>query len=315
MYLVFDVGGTFVKYAVMTAAGEIVEKSKMPTRNRNGDGVSEFVSSLANIYQLYKEKYCLEGIALGIPGQIDVDHGIVYTGGGLPFLDQVPLEKILSEQCGGIRVSMENDGKCAALAELWMGNAREYSNACVLVFGTGIGGGIIIDRKLHRGNHLLAGELSYWIENMSREELQRVVATGEHFWLNQSSTGVLVKRAAMEKGLSPEEVDGEQIYRWAEEGDTVIQDLLEDTYFGIAKMCCNLFMAFDPDIILVGGGISEQPEFIDGIRRHIENFKKIEAIYGKMKLDVCRYHNDSNLIGALFNFYQKYRINYTGRMS
>lgn len=322
MYLVFDVGGSAVKYAWMTAEGKIEEKGKIPTRNKPGDGVAEFVESIGEIYDRYKEKGEIEGIAMDLPGQIDVDNGIVYGGGALKYLDEVALGSLLSKRCDNLRVSLENDGKCAALAEVWMGNAKDAQNACVLVFGTGIGGGIIKDRRVHRGNRLLAGELSYCISNMTREDLNKITPIEQiesieesyyqlDFLLNaHAASGALVAKAAWAKGLPLEKVNGELMYQWAEEGDKEINDILEDAYFSIAKECCNLYVTFDPDIILIGGGISAQPAFLTGIQRYVDQLKRITKVYAGIKLDVCKYRNDSNLLGALYNFKQKYEGSY-----
>lgn len=318
MYLVFDVGGTFVKYAIMTSEGEVLDKGKTPTRNKPGEGVEDFLNSLEEIYVRYRAQYEIEGIAAGLPGQIDVEEGIVYGGGGIPYLDGVRLQELLSKRCGNIRVSLENDGKCAALAEVWKGNASEAKNAVVLVFGTGIGGGIIIDRKVHRGEHLLAGEVSFCLLDMDRKALENIepveaMKTVEEeyekcYYLQsaQCATGALVYRVASAKGLSLEEVDGEKIYQWVGEGDRITIDILEDAYFDIAKLCVNLYVSFDPDVILIGGGISAQPAFFEGINRYVEQLKKVTKVYRHLKLDVCKFRNDSNLLGALYHFKQKY---------
>ena len=170
MYLVFDVGATTIKYAWMSANGDIIEKGKATTPLQPGDGVDDFVETIGEIYDAYKGKDVVEGIAMGIPGQIDVEQGIVYNGGGIKYLDKVCLKDVIGKRCGGVRVALENDGKCAALAEVWMGNAKDVNDACVLVFGTGIGGAVIKDRKVVHGKHLLAGEVSFIFEDMTRED-------------------------------------------------------------------------------------------------------------------------------------------------
>ena len=317
MYLVFDVGATFVKYAWMSGDGTIEEKGKVPTANKVSDGVDEFVASIGAIYDQYKDRGEIEGIAMGLPGQIDVEKGIVYGGGGLKYLDQVNLGEILSARCGGVKVSLENDGKCAALAEVWLGNAKEVQNACVLVFGTGIGGGIIKDRKVHRGNRLLAGELSFGVEGMTRDDLKHIgdidsMTVSETFdrlpylITTRCSTSGLVFHVAEAKKLPLEDVDGEKIYRWAAEGDEVCNDILEEMYFSIAKLCINLYVSFDPDVILIGGGISEEPRFFEGIQKYVDLLKSMSKIYSDLSLDVCKFKNDSNLLGSLYNFKQMY---------
>lgn len=317
MYLVFDVGATYVKYAWMTAEGEIEEKGKIPTKNKPEDGVQDFVESLAGIYDRYKEKGIVEGIAMGLPGQIDVDNGIVYGGGGIRYMHNVELQRLMSQRCDNVRVSLENDGKCAALAEVWLGNAKDVNDACVLVFGTGIGGAIIKDRKIHRGKRMLAGEVSFIIDEMTREDLTRLGNIEElsmyeaiekvpFYWAAHGATGAVCYWLSRKKQLPLEEVTGEKIYQWIREGDREAAEIMEDMYFSIAKQCCNFFVSFDPEVILIGGGISAEPAFVEGIKRYVEQLKKLSIIYDEIKIDVCKYRNDSNLLGALYNFKQKY---------
>lgn len=320
MYLVFDVGATFVKYAWMSEEGDIEEKGKIPTRNKPGDGVEEFLSSLVEIYEAYKAKGEVEGIALGMPGQIDVENGIIYGGGGLMFLDQVHFGQLLSESCDNVKVSLENDAKCAALAEVWLGNAKDCENACVMVFGSGIGGGIIINRRVYRGNRLLAGEISYGFDKITRENVDDIVPIESlssfdegfeklpYIWSTNTSARALSYKVAAAKGLPCEEVNGELIYKWAEEGDEVVNNILEDCYLDIAKYCCTLYVTLDPDVILIGGGISAQPAFIAGIKKYVEKLIRLGKVYRGIKIDVCKFRNDSNLYGALYNFKQKYGL-------
>ena len=317
MYLVFDVGATYVKYAWMTEEGVIEEKGQIPTRNKKGDVLEDFVESIGQIYDQYRIKNTVEGIAMGLPGQVDVEHGIVYGGGGLRYMDNVPLQRLLSERCDNLKVSLENDGKCAALAEVWMGNAKDVKDACVLVFGTGIGGGIIKDRRVHHGKRMLAGEISFAIENMTREDLVNVRCCEEmslyeaieqmpFMWCSHAATASVCFWMAKKKGLPMEEVTGEKLYQWTREGDEEAGEALEEMYFSIAKLCCNLYVTFDPEVILIGGGISAEPAFVEGIKRYVNQLKGISNVYNEIKVDVCKYRNDSNLLGALYNFKQKY---------
>lgn len=180
MYLVFDVGGTFIKYALMDQKGKIYEKYKVPTPFQDGkvddngdeitpytvkteDGIAAFLEQIDIIYGKYSKEYQITGIAMSLPGQVNVNQGIVYGGGSLPYLDRVPLGNLISRRCGNVPVALENDAKCAALAEVWIGNAKDCKDACVLVFGTGIGGGIIIDRKVRHGVGMIAGEMSFFV--------------------------------------------------------------------------------------------------------------------------------------------------------
>lgn len=317
MFLAFDIGGSFIKYAEMTQEGEILEKGKIPTPVRPGQGVTDLTEALGSIYDVWKEKVSVEGIAIGLPGQVDVEQGIVYGGGALKYMDKIPLAGLISKRCDGVRVSLENDGKCAALAEVWKGNAKDATDACVLVFGTGIGGGIIKNRKVYRGRRLLAGEISYMIENMTMDQLHDISRIEDitieesyekmpYLWGTKSSSNALVYRVAQAKGMEFSKLSGELIYQWAQEGDSLVKELLEEVYFSIAKQCCNLYVTLDPDIILIGGGISAQPAFIEGIQKYVDKLKQITKVYDELKIDVCKFRNDSNLLGALYNYLQMY---------
>lgn len=318
MYLVFDVGATFIKHALIDDEGNISDKGKLPTDRYAADGAPAFVRQIKGVYDEAKTKCGIDGIAMGLPGQIDVDNGIVYGGGGIKYLDGVHLGKLISDACDGVRVSLENDGKCAALAEVWLGNAKDARDAAVLVFGTGIGGGIIIDRHIHRGRRLLAGELSFGISNMTREQIPNIICcesapTIEDEFDNNvftndvaCATSPLTYKAAKIMGMPPEEVSGELVYRWVSEGNKDIIELVEDTYFSIAKLCVNIYLTIDPDVILIGGGISANPDFVAGIQRYAEKLKGITKVLDGLRIDVCKFRNDSNLLGALYNFKQKY---------
>ncbi|MBS5114490.1 MAG: ROK family protein [Erysipelotrichaceae bacterium] len=298
MFLVFDVGGTFTKYGLIDIRGNILEKSKFPTENKNG--LEPFVDSLVKIYEQYKDKK-IEGIALSVPGAVDVEKGIVYNGGGVPFLHEVCIKEVLSKRCDGINVSVENDGKSAALSEVWLGNAKNVNDAVVYVFGSGIGGAIVKDRKIHRGNRLIAGEVSNLITHYTKEDLQNKTSPIPGLWVYDGSAYIMCLKVARQKGLDDNSVTGEQVFKWASEGDKICLNVLDNMYFEIAKQIYNTQYFFDPDIVLIGGGISEQPVFIEGIKKYIDEFSKLEHQFAKPVVDVCKFNNDSNLLGALYN--------------
>ncbi|MDE6026242.1 MAG: ROK family protein [Lachnospiraceae bacterium] len=318
MYLVFDIGGTFVKYAIMNDNGDIFENEKYPAPSGIGQGIDDLLEGIENKYRGFKSSYDIEGIAISLPGQIDVENGIVYGGGILKYLDKVKLGELISNRCDGLRVSLENDGKCAALCEAWLGNASDVKNAYVLVIGTGIGGGMIIDHHVHHGSSFVAGEVSYTIDNMNRsqvdsiqtaETIEGLGATLDSMPYSMSArcaTGGICLKVSKLKGMDIKDVSGELIYQWVSEGDAQIADIVEDWYFEIAKACVNIYLIFNPDTILIGGGISAQPLFIEGIKKYVDKLKKMTYVLNNLKVDVCKYRNRSNLYGAVMNFKQLY---------
>ena len=160
-YLVLDVGGTAIKYALMTEKLEFLEKGKIKTPR---DSIENFIDNIGNIYDKYKND--IEGMALSIPGVLDSDTGYMYTGGSLEYNTDKNMLMVLGERCK-TKIAIENDGKCAALAELWKGNLQECENGVVILLGTGVGGGIIKDKKLYKGKHFFAGEFSFIAGNIN----------------------------------------------------------------------------------------------------------------------------------------------------
>lgn len=319
MYLVFDVGGTFTKSALVNDSDEIVEKGKTPTIVDPKLGTTAFVENVGQVYDNYKKQgISIDGIAMSLPGQIDVENGVVYGGGALMYLDKVALGPLISARCDNIHVALENDGKCAALAEVWKGHGKDCQDICVFVFGTGIGGGIIKNRKIHRGRHLCAGELSYMIGDITREQLGAIRNAGKvdniwevwdelpYLWCSQAATASRCFEFAQKKGRDMSDITGELIYELAEDGDEDAVNMLEDWYLNIAKQCCSMQAVYDPEVILIGGGISANPKFIEGIKKYAAMLMEITDVYSHMKIDTCKFLNDSNLLGALFNYKQMY---------
>ena len=161
--LVLDVGGSAIKWAVMDDDAAILEKGEIKTP------LDSFESFMKAVVELYESKADIEGIAISLPGNIDVSTGYVYAPGALSFNAN---RNIVDEIHKYIKlpVSVENDGKCAALAEVWKGKLKDHKDGIVLIIGTGIGGGVVIDRKVLKGQHFFAGEFSYLITDINQPD-------------------------------------------------------------------------------------------------------------------------------------------------
>lgn len=320
MFLVFDVGGTFVKHAVMTIEGKIVEQGKFPTPASRGaevqPAICSFVEALGAVYDDCKTRYALEGAAVSLPGRIDIYEGIVYGGGFLTYLDQVHLADLLSNRFEGLKVTLENDAKCATLAEGWIGNAKDAKSAFVIVFGTGVGGGFLMDGKLNRGQDMCAGEISFLFDDMIMSKLGNIrpieeLNTHEEFvalpcisWNDKVSMWPLRCRVARHKEMDVADVSGELMYQWAKDGDPYMIETLEKQYLDIARGLCNIYALLAPEVILIGGGISSEPRFMNGILKYVNQLKNLTYMFQSIRVERCKYGNDSNLIGALYHYLQ-----------
>ena len=175
-YLVIDAGGTAVKYALMNESAKILERGKFPTPGYVDHTLEDFLQRLDVVVEKYQKQ--IEGIAVSMRGMLDSRKGYCVTGGMLAYFSEVPVVQLL-EQRYKLPVTIENDGKCAALAEKWKGSLKDCRNGAVVVLGTGVGGGIIIDHKLYRGGHFTAGEYSYIDRSETIRGSERILGHGK----------------------------------------------------------------------------------------------------------------------------------------
>lgn len=288
-YLVIDVGGTFTKYAVMDEECTVYLKSKTPTVQ---DSLEHFVDMLEQLYRENEKE--VDGIALSSAGVIDSTTGFMYNGGSLFCISNINIVEILERKCG-VPVTVENDAKCAALAEVWRGSLAGCRNAATLICGTAVGGAVICDGRLIRGKRFMAGEFSYLLTESSDPM--------NPDWVFAETGGVpaLIRMVAEKKRIPEEELDGERVFSMANCGDAEVMECIRSYSNRIAMQITNCQFIFDPDRIAVGGGISIQPLFIQMIR---EELKKLNSVYPHdmpvPEVVPCKFFNDSNLIGALY---------------
>lgn len=291
-YLVLDVGGTAIKYALMTEKLEFLEKGKIKTPR---DSIENFIDNIGNIYDKYKND--IEGMALSIPGVLDSDTGYMYTGGSLEYNTDKNMLKMLGERCK-TKIAIENDGKCAALAELWKGNLQECENGVVILLGTAVGGGIIKDKKLYKGKHFFAGEFSFIAGNIN------VMSNNDkEWWGSLNGLDGLLDDFVKVKNLNRNEIDGIKFFEYANNDDKDALEILNKFTYKTALAIINLQCILDADKYLIGGGISEQDILIKYIKKNIDDYhSQFEYFVPKPVVDRCKFRNDSNLIGALYNF-------------
>ena len=292
--LTMDVGGSSIKYALIDADRNLTEHGKVPTPHRSR---SAHLDALAGIYQQFRGR--VEGIALSYPGIIDSEAGLCKTTGALELGLDFPLVQELEARCG-VPVTVMNDAKAAALAEASWGALADCADGIVIVLGTGIGGALIQDGKVRMGRHFSAGEFS----TISMDEH---VETIEHTWCGLNGSSRLIATAACAKGVDPASINGEDVFRWVNEGDPAVCMALDQFTATLARMIRNLQLIFDPERIAIGGGISQQPRLMESLRKNLDYHQRMAAGYGMPEAQVvtCKYFNDANLIGAYAYYVQR----------
>lgn len=166
-YLSFDIGGTHIKYALMSAFGEILEKNHVMSP-KDLDG---FWSAIDDIILTYRSQ--IQGVAFSAPDRVDIDNGIIYLGGVLTCLDDVHIKERIKENYD-LPATVLNDGKAAALSEVWQGSLKGVSDGATIILGTGVGSGLVLNGKLRSGVHFQAGELSFILLNPANQSFDRM---------------------------------------------------------------------------------------------------------------------------------------------
>lgn len=298
-YLVLDAGGTFTKYALMNENAEILEKDKVATPDYRTHIKEEYYQVLDGVVSKYKDQ--VEGIAISMPGMLDNKNGYCVTAGYLAYLAGSTVGDELSERYG-LPVSVENDGKCAALAEYWRGSLKGCENGAVVVLGSGVAGGIIINGKIYRGNHFTAGEYSYVCTDVENPEEMN------SYWGLINGAEGLAKAVAKYTGEDWKSYNGVKIFERANAGDNLVQEGLKEFTHQLAVQIYNLNIYLDLDAIAIGGGISQQPLLHEYLQKSLDEYlqkiplQKITPYVPQPKLTHCKFYNDANLVGALYHF-------------
>ena len=287
-YLAIDVGGTAIKYTITDKNAEIIKMNEIKTRREPGklfESLDEII--LPNLNQI-------DGIALSFPGKINVEKGIVCAIVTFSWICDLPLKSILEEKYHKA-VWIENDGKCAALAEFWKGNLSDVENGVVMGLGTEIAGGIILNGSLYRGSNESAGEFSSILTNFKNlDNEKRLGKIGGH--------ESLTKLYNDKKGIC--DIDGYELFEKYKSGDEIAKEVINDYARIIARSIVNIQSVLDVEKFCIGGGISSQDVLINEIKESVHDLfeiKSSEAI-NEPKIEKCYFENAAGCVGALYNF-------------
>ncbi len=290
-FMVIDIGGTYIKYAVMDETAKKWRSGKLATPK---DGLDSFLLTVQKVVEENAADFNLQGLAISSPGAVDVKTGFIGGASAIPYIHGVNMTGLIKERTG-LETTIENDANCAALAEGWLGAAKEVDYYICIVIGTGIGGSIVLNKSILRGASLHGGEFGCMIMGTSfNEPLQAT-------WSLNASTNALVQAVKNQQSLRKETLGGEDVFKMAEEGDPIAQQALSNFYKRLAIGIYNLQYAIDPAKILIGGGISSRKDVIAGINHELQKLRNDVSTL-EIEVEACQFGNDANLVGALFHF-------------
>ena len=295
-YIVFDIGGSSVKWSIMSKMGDILTKDKIKVV----DSVDQFFEELSKIVNINKDNFNLKGIAISSPGAVDSITGIVGGASAIPYIHGPNFKEILKEKTG-LDVAIENDANCAALGECWLGAAKEENDCAFVVCDSGIGGAIVKDKKVHTGIHKHGGEFGYCIVDYDKDGEEKYLT-----WSRVGSTSALARAISQRKGLEEKDIDGLKAFQLYDEGDIIAVEEVNKYFRYMAIGIYNIQYTYDPEVIVLGGAISEREGYIESINEKLDEIM-CNNTDGKIKPIVkkCIHGNDANMIGALYNLLNK----------
>lgn len=289
-YLAIDIGGSFIKYSQVDHAGNLAGSHKVKTPNNLADLTVIIENLIADMGSDIK------GVAISCPGRIDDLTGTVYNGGALPFLHEFCVKQFVAS-ISQVPCVVMNDGKAAALSELWLGNLKGIENGAAILLGTGVGGGIILNGEIIQGRHFQAGELSFMPDRIGRPSQEA------YFGHSASAVG-FVRQAASLLGLEDLD-DGLTVFDViCKQSNQEVCLLFEAYCQKIVHIILDLQAILDLDRVVIGGGISAQPIVIETISKQyhlIRNRSQIMAdSLEPIEIMACQFGNEANLLGAIY---------------
>ena len=248
-----DIGGTAVKYGLLDENGVILELGEFPTEAEKG--VENLFKNICKVIDKYLSDDIL-GIAVSGTGQIDGTIGKVIGGNPIipGWIGTNLVEKL--EDRYKIPAVLENDVNCAALGEKWLGAGKNSENFVCLTIGTGIGGGIILNGDIFRGDTYVAGEFGHIQIVKSGEEC---LCGKKGCYERYASATALVKMVKEKTGKT---LNGKEIFELEKSGDKEIKEIVDRWIDYFTDGLSTIAYIFNPPLVVIGGGVTKQGEYL-----------------------------------------------------
>lgn len=304
-----DLGGTFIKGGIVTDDGEILVETSVPTEANCGykkveENIAALISSLCENCKL--DISDIKTFGMGVPGMIDSEKGVVIYSNNLKW-DMVHITEDIKEMLG-ITLKITNDANAAVLGEVLFGGARGKKNVVMLTLGTGLGGGIVIDRKIFEGGKGVGAELGHTIYVKDGEKC--TCGRKGCFEAYVSATALIrdTKKALKEDPNSKmheaiktlDEVNAKLPFDY-ENSDETAKALIANYIRYLSDACIDFANVFRPEVILIGGGISKQGDNLtDRLQKNLDEEIFGGSNYSRVIIKTATLGNLAGLMGAAF---------------
>lgn len=283
--LVFDIGGTAIKYG-FCQDGVLAEVKEIPTEaKKGGRHIMDTLVSLIEVQEGY------DAIGISTAGQVNAEEGyIIYANENIPAYTGTQIRRELEERFG-VPVAVENDVNAAAMGEAVYGAGREYPDFLCLTYGTGVGGAIVRDRRVYHGSSFSAAEFGAIVTHAD-EKLKGPSFFDGCYERYASTTGLVKLATAYDPSLD----NGRKIF--ARLDDPKVMEILDRWVDEIMLGLSSLTHIFNPACIVLGGGIMVQPLVMELIRKKVSRY--IMPSFAKVDIRPAELGNSAGLLGACY---------------
>lgn len=306
-----DLGGTTTKLAFINTDGDIIKNWEIPTDNsEKGKNITKNIAESIQLHiaKLEKQKDILAGIGMGAPGPVNYENGMLYNTPNLAWEDNYPLKKMLEKQTS-LPVMIENDANCAALGEMWKGAGDGSKDLVCVTLGTGVGGGVIVNREIVRGIKGAAGEIGHLTSiphggapcNCGKTGCLETIASAtgivrivtEKFANGQIQTGEL-RNILQRRG----KVSAKELFDCVRLGDAAAREVLEEVAFHLGIALANIANTLNPEKIILGGGVSRAGSIlVEKVEEYFCNYA-FPRVKRSTEITLATLGNDAGVIGA-----------------
>lgn len=261
-----DIGGTKVAVAVVEERGRIISQSIIPTNLQIPPEamIAEIQQEIRRVIE--KSGVLMNqilGIGIGAPGPLDSKNGFISCPPNLPAWVDIPIRELV-ERSFSIPVFLENDANAAALAEKWIGAAVDNDNFIYLTVSTGIGAGIVAEGQLLKGLKGNAGDIGHTVVDPSYGKC----VCGQSGCLESIASGTAIAKRATE--ITGKQITAKEVCHLYNEGHPEIVEYMTGVFKVLGVAAVNLINTFDPEKIVIGGGISEFGEpLFESVRQYV----------------------------------------------
>jgi glucokinase len=286
-----DIGGTNIRIGLMDLRGNLKKVSNIPTQKEKGakDVLRRLFLSIDILTKNNSVK--IKGIGIGCPGPLDDKKGIIISPPNLPDWHGLKLKKIVEKKYK-CKVAVENDANCAAMGEFAKGAGKPYNNIVLLTLGTGVGSGVVIDKKLLRGGGF-AAELGHVSLNPKGPKC----GCGKKGCLEAySSATAMIKKG--KRVFRNKEVTAKFLFDEAKKGNKKAKHIVDEAMFYLTVAIGNYANAFNPEAIILSGGIIKAGSYLfSNIKKQLKD-QALAVVLKDLKIIPAKLGQDAGIIGA-----------------